>query len=85
MALYAAIDLHSSNNVLAVIDEQDRPLRRCRLPNQLASVLAELAPYRDELAGVAGVNLLAIPVVAISALFARGYVRGLTASMIEGA
>ena len=39
----------------------------------------------DELAAVAGVNLMAIPVVAISALFARGYVRGLTASMVEGA
>ena len=38
----------------------------------------------DELAAVAGVNLLAIPVVTISALFARGYVRGLTAAMIEG-
>jgi multiple sugar transport system permease protein len=39
----------------------------------------------DELAAVAGVNLLAIPVILISALFARGYVRGLTASMVEGA
>jgi multiple sugar transport system permease protein len=39
----------------------------------------------DELAAVAGVNLLAIPVVGISAIFARGYVRGLTASMLEGA
>jgi multiple sugar transport system permease protein len=39
----------------------------------------------DELATVAGVNLLAIPVVTISAVFARGYVRGLTAAMIEGA
>ena len=39
----------------------------------------------DELAAVAGVNLLAIPVVAISAIFARGFVRGLTASMVEGA
>jgi multiple sugar transport system permease protein len=39
----------------------------------------------DELAGVAGVNLMAIPVVAISAVFARGYVRGLTAAMVEGA
>jgi multiple sugar transport system permease protein len=38
----------------------------------------------DELAAVAGVNLMAIPVVAISAFFARGYVRGLTASMVEG-
>jgi multiple sugar transport system permease protein len=39
----------------------------------------------DELAAVAGVNLMAIPVVAISAVFARGYVRGLTAAMLEGA
>jgi len=38
----------------------------------------------DELAAVAGINLLAIPVILISALFARGYVRGLTASMVEG-
>jgi multiple sugar transport system permease protein len=39
----------------------------------------------DELAAVAGVNLMAIPVVATSAAFARSYVRGLTASMVEGA
>ena len=39
----------------------------------------------EELAVVAGVNLMAIPVVTISALFARGYVRGLTAAMVEGA
>jgi multiple sugar transport system permease protein len=39
----------------------------------------------DELAAVAGVNLLAIPVVLFSAFFARGYVRGLTAAMVEGA
>ena len=38
----------------------------------------------DELAAVAGVNLLAMPVVLISAFFARGYVRGLTAAMLEG-
>jgi multiple sugar transport system permease protein len=39
----------------------------------------------DELLAVAGVNLMAIPVVLICAAFARGYVRGLTASMLEGA
>jgi ABC-type glycerol-3-phosphate transport system permease component len=38
----------------------------------------------DELAAVAGINLMAIPVLVISAFFARGYVRGLTASMLEG-
>jgi ABC-type glycerol-3-phosphate transport system permease component len=39
----------------------------------------------DELLAVAGINLMAIPVVLISACFARGYVRGLTAAMLEGA
>ena len=39
----------------------------------------------DELLAVAGINLMAIPVVVISALFAKGYVRGLTAAMVEGA
>jgi ABC-type glycerol-3-phosphate transport system permease component len=39
----------------------------------------------DELQAVAGINLMAIPVVLICAVFARGYVRGLTAAMVEGA
>lgn len=39
----------------------------------------------DELLAVAGINLMALPVVVISAAFARGYVRGLTAAMLEGA
>jgi ABC-type glycerol-3-phosphate transport system permease component len=38
----------------------------------------------DELLAVAGINLMAIPIVLISAVFARGYVRGLTAAMVEG-
>ncbi len=39
----------------------------------------------DELLAVAGINLMAIPIVLISACFARSYVRGLTAAMVEGA
>jgi ABC-type glycerol-3-phosphate transport system permease component len=39
----------------------------------------------EELVAVAGVNLAAIPLVAVCALFARTYVRGLTAAMLEGA
>jgi transposase len=52
MALYAAFDLHSTNSVLAVIDEDDRLLRRRRLSNELPAVLRELEPFRDELAGI---------------------------------
>lgn len=39
----------------------------------------------EELVAVAGVNLAAIPVVILCAVFAGGYVRGLTAAMFEGA
>jgi multiple sugar transport system permease protein len=39
----------------------------------------------EELVAVAGVNLAALPVVVACALLARGYVRGLTAAMLEGA
>jgi ABC-type glycerol-3-phosphate transport system permease component len=39
----------------------------------------------EELVAVAGVNLAAIPLVVLCAVFARGYVRGLTAAMVEGA
>jgi transposase len=52
MSVYAGIDLHSNNNVLAVLDEHDRVLRQRRLPNELPAVLRELEPFRDELAGI---------------------------------
>jgi multiple sugar transport system permease protein len=39
----------------------------------------------EELVTVAGVNLAALPVVAACAIFARSYVSGLTAAMLEGA
>src|SRR5262249_29686077 len=45
----------------------------------VAAGLGTMDVALDELVTVAGINLLAIPVVAISAVFARGYVRGLTA------
>lgn len=53
MKLYAAIDLHSNNNVVVILDEGDRVVFERRLPNQLAIVLAELAPYRTSLEAIA--------------------------------
>jgi multiple sugar transport system permease protein len=47
--------------------------------------LATMEVALDELLAVAGINLMAIPIVIVSACFARGYVRGLTAAMVEGA
>ena len=53
MSLYAAIDLHSSNSVLAVMDGEGKALLQCRRPNDLPRLLGDLAPYREELVGVA--------------------------------
>ncbi len=52
MALYAGIDLHSNNSVVAVQDEEDRVVGRQRLPNDLKKVSSWLEPYRKDLAGV---------------------------------
>ena len=52
MTLYAAIDLHSNNGVLSIIDEQDHPVFEKRLPNDLRSVRQALAPYRDAVQAV---------------------------------
>lgn len=53
MPLYAAIDLHSTNSVLAVLDETGKLLRQCRMPNDLPTILGALDPFRNDLVGVA--------------------------------
>ena len=50
---YAAVDLHSNQLVVVVIDENDQPVWKGRLPNDLELVLLALEPYREELVGVA--------------------------------
>ena len=50
---YAAVDLHSNQSVLVLIDERDRQVWKGRLINDLELVLMALAPYREQLAGVA--------------------------------
>jgi transposase len=52
MKLYGAIDLHSTNSVTVVIDEQDRVVYQKRLPNDLALILKELSVYQSELEGI---------------------------------
>lgn len=53
MKLYGAIDLHSNNSVIVILDEQDRVLLRRRLPNELPVILEAVEPYRHQLQGVA--------------------------------
>lgn len=52
MKVYAAIDLHSTNSVPAVIDETDQLQHQKRYPNELAVIIAALMPYREQLVGV---------------------------------
>jgi transposase len=52
MKLYGAIDLHSTNSVTVLIDEQDNVVYRKRLPNDLQLILGQLAPYQSEIEGI---------------------------------
>lgn len=53
MAYYSAIDLHSNNSFLVVIDEQDKVLYSKRLPNDLARIKLALSTYKEQMLGVA--------------------------------
>lgn len=49
MSMYAGIDLHSTNSVVAVIDQSGKRLHRRRYPNDLPRILKSLEPYKGEL------------------------------------
>ena len=51
MKLYAGNDLHSNNTYLGISDEQDKRIDHKRLPNMPDVILAELEPYKKDLAG----------------------------------
>ena len=53
MQLYAAIDLHSNNSVLCVLDESDRIVFSKRLSNDLAKIEQALRSCPGEIQGVA--------------------------------
>lgn len=53
MRVYGGIDLHSNNAYLALIDESDRWIHKARLPNDLPLILGALAPYREQVVGIA--------------------------------
>jgi len=52
MKLYGAIDLHSDNNVLVLIDEKDEVVYRKRLPNDLRLILEQLSAYQSRVEGI---------------------------------
>ena len=52
MKLYGAIDLHSTNSVTVLIDEQDEVVYQKRLPNDLPLILEQLSPYASSIQGI---------------------------------
>ena len=52
MPLYGGIDLHGNNSVVVLIDEQDQVLYQKRLPNDLATILEQLAPHQSKIEGL---------------------------------
>ena len=52
MRHYCGIDLHGNNNVISVIDEEDRIVFGKRISNELKSVLSALEPYRNSIEGI---------------------------------
>ena len=52
MALYGGFDLHSSNNYLAIIDENDKRILKKKLDNDPDLIISTLKPYQNELKGV---------------------------------
>jgi len=49
MRLYAGIDLHSNNNFIGIINEEDQRIFQKRLPNKIETVLQSLEPFRGSL------------------------------------
>lgn len=50
--LYAGIDLHSNNNYLGMLDQEEKRLYHKRLPNQEDVILAELEPFKHEIVSI---------------------------------
>ena len=53
MKLYSAIDLHSTNSYIAVLDQDLSVVGQRKLTNDLDAILAFFEPYRRDLEGVA--------------------------------
>jgi len=52
MRVYVGIDLHSNNNVIAMLDENDKVIFQKRLRNDLKFILRQLGPYKKKIEGI---------------------------------
>ena len=53
MQAYAGIDLHSTNNYIGIIDQQDQRIFQKRLPNSISQILMALKPFKKDIEGIA--------------------------------
>ena len=53
MKAYAGIDLHSSNNYIGIINNQDKRLFSRRLPNCIDTIISALEPFQKSITGIA--------------------------------
>ncbi len=53
MKLYGAIDLHANNNVLTLLDEEDRVVYERRLSNDLEMIVEQLSKYQSRIEAIA--------------------------------
>jgi transposase len=52
MPLYGGSDLHANNSVVVLLNEQDEVIYQKRLPNDLPTILEQLAPYHTDIEGL---------------------------------
>src|SRR5256885_5555168 len=52
MSLYGGIDLHSTNSVVVLLNDRDEVIYQKRLPNDLPTILGQLAPHHAEIQGL---------------------------------
>ena len=52
MKIYVGIDLHSNNNFIVLINEENKAVYKKRLPNELSIILEILKPYQDSIEGI---------------------------------
>jgi len=52
MKFYTALDLHSNNSFLGILDENGKRVFKQKLPNEGEKILKVLKPYQEEIVGI---------------------------------
>lgn len=53
MRLYVGMDLHSTNCYAGILNEGSKKILSCKLPNDRARIISALAPYKENIEGIA--------------------------------